>query len=383
MRRRSFLVGAAAAAAAAPAGTLCAPAAQAATHPVPVLALPAPSGHRPVGRTVLHLTDEDRADPWVPTQRRELMVSLWYPAARPSGTPAPYMTAAESVAYVRSIRQGLPPEEGAKLPDGLFATVVTHATVDARPAGARGALPLVLLSPGMGMPRATLTGLAEELAARGYAVAAVGHDHEAAGTSFPDGHTTPCLTCGERDDAKVAAHRAEDFSFVLDELTGPHPAWTRGPRLDADRVALVGHSAGGYSTVPALLRDPRIKAVVTMDGNFRYPNDQSLDRPLLMLGQPSHAPGGPDPTWDRTWQQATGWKRWLTVTDTGHLSFTDVASLGKQVGLPLQRLDGDRADAITRTYVTAFVDTHLRGCAAAPLLDGPAADFPEVRFHRP
>ncbi|MFE6840003.1 hypothetical protein ACFVFI_34910 [Streptomyces sp. NPDC057705] len=50
--------------------------------------------------------------------------------------------------------------------------------------------------------------------------------------------------------------------------------------------------------------------------------------------------------------------------------------------MPLQRLDGDRVDTVTRTYVTAFVETHLRG-RGTPLLDGPTARFPEVRFHRP
>ncbi|GCB51482.1 hypothetical protein [Streptomyces sp. NL15-2K] len=100
------------------------------------------------------------------------------------------------------------------------------------------------------------------------------------------------------------------------------------------------------------------------------------------LGQPSHVPAGPDLTWDETWTELTGWKRWLSVDDTEHLSFTDLAPLAEQLGMPLQVLDGDRVDAITRAYVGAFVDTHLRG-RDIPLLDGPSARFPEVRFHRP
>ncbi|MFD6970248.1 alpha/beta hydrolase family protein [Streptomyces sp. NPDC059949] len=376
MRRRLFLVGAAVATALA--GTLSTTTAQAGTRPAPppaaALVLPAPSGHHPVGRATVHLKDENRADPWVPSEKRELMVSLWYPAVRPSGTPAPYMTAEESVRYMAS--------SGLDLPADLFAKVATHSTVDATPARVRGGLPLVVLSPGFGMPRATLTGLAEEFAARGYAVAGIGHNYEADGISFPDGRTTSCLACVNRDYPKVGAVRAEDISFVLDELTGARTAWKRGAPIDPERVAVVGHSAGGFSTVPAMLRDPRVKAGVNMDGNFRFPNDTPLDRPLLMLGQPGHIPGGADPTWDETWTELTGWKRWLSVDDTGHLSFTDLAPLAKQVGMPLQRLDGDRADAITRTYLTAFVDTHLRG-RHTPLLDRPTARFPEVRFHRP
>ncbi|MCX5199137.1 alpha/beta hydrolase [Streptomyces sp. NBC_00249] len=368
--RRMLLAGAAVATALAATLTTTATARAAET---PSLTLPAPSGHQPVGRSVLHLKDEARADPWVPSEKRELMVSLWYPAAAPSATPAPYMTPKESALYGAAIQ---PP-----VPADLFAKVVTHATVDPRPVKVRGGLPLVVLSPGYGMPRATLTGLAEELASRGYAVAGIGHNYEADGIEFPDGHATSCVTCADKNFPKVGAVRAEDISFVLDRLTtaGQQP----GVAVDPARIAVVGHSAGGFSTVPAMVGDPRVKAAVNMDGNFHFPNDTALDRPFLMLGKPSHVPGGPDTTWDKTWSKdLTGWKRWLTVDDTEHLSFTDIAPLAKQAGRPIQKLDGDRAFSVTRTYVTAFLDQHLRG-RHAPLLDGPTACFPEVRFHQP
>ncbi|MEV5596117.1 alpha/beta fold hydrolase [Streptomyces sp. NPDC052496] len=342
-------------------------------------ALPAPTGKHPVGKTTLHLKDDGRPDPWVPGERRELMVSVWYPAVRPSKNPAPYMTAAESEEYLKT--------SGVKVPPHLLSTVRTHATLETEPAARRGGLPLVVLSPGFGMPRATLTGLAEELASRGYAVAAVGHNYEANGTTFPDGHTTPCAACKGADmtDAdwqRVGAVRAQDISFVLDELTSDRPGWQGRKFIDAGRIAMVGHSAGGFSIIPAMLRDARIKAGVNMDGNFRYPNDVPLDRPVLMLGMTGHVPGGPDATWDRTWKQFTGWKRWLSVEGTGHLSFTDLAALTKKLGIPFQDLDGDRCDAVTRAYVAAFVDRHLRGTESA-LLTGPSARYPEVVFHRP
>ncbi|MET9604986.1 alpha/beta hydrolase [Streptomyces sp. NPDC006512] len=376
--RRAFL--AVAAAALLMTGTAQAGSARAAATPAhaprDAPALPRPTGGHPVGMTTVHLKDEDRADPWVPQERRELMVSLWYPAKKPSGTPAPYMTEEESRRYVESNRAVVPQE----VPSDVLTTVVTHATVDAKPVTARGRLPLVVLSPGFGMPRATLTGLAEELASRGYVVAGIGHNHEAVGITFPDGRTTGCEACPAPDFPRVGAERARDVSFVLDELTGRHPKWKGGTLIDTGRIAMVGHSAGGFSAVPAMLGDPRIKAGVNMDGNFRFPNDVPLDRPFLMLGKPGHVPGGGDRTWDETWSELTGWKRWLTVDGTEHTSFGDMATVGKQLGIRLQPLDGDRCDALLRAYVGAFVDTHLKG-RPAPLLDGPSAHHPEVRFH--
>ncbi|MEU5950757.1 alpha/beta hydrolase [Streptomyces sp. NPDC047525] len=373
--RRISLVGAAVAMALA--GSVSAPTASADTtadpSPTTALVLPEPSGRHPVGRATVHLEDEGRPDPWVPSVARELMVSLWYPAVRASSTPAPYMTPAESAQYIEANELGLPPD--------LFSKVITHSTADAKPSGTRRGLPLVVLSPGFGMPRATLTGLAEELASRGYVVAGIGHNYEASGISFPDGHTTPCAVCQDPDYPKVGAVRAEDVSFVLDELTSERPAWKGGTLIDADRMAMAGHSAGGFSTVPAMLRDPRIKAGVNIDGNFHFPDDTPLDRPFLMLGKARHVPGA-EPTWDETWTELAGWKRWLSVEGTEHLSFTDLAPLAKQLGMPLQDLDGDRSDAVTRAYVAAFVDKHLRG-SNTRLLDGPSARYPEARFHRP
>ncbi|MBS2531685.1 hypothetical protein KGQ20_02755 [Catenulispora sp. NF23] len=58
------------------------------------LTLPAPTGPHPVGKTVLHLVDPTRREPWVPTHPvRELMVSIWYPATQDADRfpAAPYM----------------------------------------------------------------------------------------------------------------------------------------------------------------------------------------------------------------------------------------------------------------------------------------------------
>ncbi len=65
--------------------------------PGPALCLPEPTGSGPVGTTSLWLADTSRPDPWAAGATvRELMVSLWYPAAAPGGRPAPYMMSAES-----------------------------------------------------------------------------------------------------------------------------------------------------------------------------------------------------------------------------------------------------------------------------------------------
>ncbi|MFD1931188.1 alpha/beta hydrolase family protein [Nonomuraea mangrovi] len=345
------------------------------------LSLPKPSGSQPVGITSLHLTDTARPDPWDPGARaRDLMVSLWYPATKTSGRPEPYMSIKESELTLKGA--GV-----TGVPSDLLARTSTHAVSDAPPAGKARELPLVVLSPGFEKTLSSLTGLAEDLASRGYVVAAISHTHENLATVFPDGRVATCTACQvEPHDQsfwdKVGATRADDVSFVLDELTGPRPRWEGSRLIDPAKIAMVGHSAGGASSVAALLKDPRIKAGMNIDGLAIVPVPTSgLGKPFLFLGaQATRTPGSQEAaSWETAWQHLTGWKRWLVVVGTEHASFTDTALLGEQAGLDTgATLPAARSMEITRAYVAAFLDLHLRG-TPQPLLDQASASYPEVK----
>jgi dienelactone hydrolase len=365
----------------------------------PALRLPEPTGLCPVGTTSLWLTDTSRPDPWAAgAAARELMVSLWYPAATPDGRPAPYMTAAESELQLasRSIT-GIPPD--------ALSTVETNAVSDAAPAGQQRSLPLVVLSPGFTNSRSALTGLAEDLASHGYVVAGIDHTYESHATAFPDGRVTSSLARearrrGSGFQEKVAAGRAADVSFVLGELTGAHPAWPGAGLIDPSRIAMAGHSAGGAAAIAAMLADPRIRAGIDMDGATAAPiPGHGLSRPFLFLGkQSNYTPGSGDAvntprdwkrlrgavtTWERDWELLTGWKRWLVVAGAEHASFTDLGLLADQAGIDIGAgLSGARSLDITRAYVRAFFDQHLRG-RPQTLLDQPSPRFPEVTFCSP
>jgi dienelactone hydrolase len=330
------------------------------------LRLPSPTGPHAVGRSTLHLVDHSREDPWAPGPR-ELMISMYYPARPGPGVPAPYTSTAEARLLLQA--QGIP------VPAETFSATRTNARVDARPAPGRH--PLVLLSPGLGAPRYTLTALAEDLASRGYVVAAMDHAHESAGTLFPGDRMLTCIACAA-DLRQLTVGRGADASFVIDQLTHRYPSL-----IDKHRIGMAGHSIGGASAISAMTRDHRVQAGLNLDGAF-HDIPASLDgRPFLMLGTDDdvHRPGGRDTTWDATWPHLDGWRRWLTVAGADHLSFTDLPPLAAQLGLPAPPLPANRAVAITRAYVSAFFDLHLRQLPR-PILDGPTPAFPEVVFNR-
>ncbi|MFF5208251.1 alpha/beta hydrolase family protein [Streptosporangium sp. NPDC000396] len=349
----------------------------AASAPVPTL--PAPTGGHAAGRSDIHLIDSSRPDPWATGMKvRELMVSVWYPARRAVGEPAPYVTPQESESIIRGVPQlkDVPPD--------TLAKTKTYARVDAPALRRKGGWPLVVLSPGMTLPRATMTSLAEEFASRGYLVAGIEHTYESVATTFPDGRTVT-FEAGKGGQtpelgAKVARVRAADTTFVLDQLE-KSKRWNR--LIDETRIAMVGHSVGGQSAAHLLAAIQRIKAAVNLDGSYnpRTPA-KPVEKPFMMIGNPRQEPntGGEKSSWDLFWPHVTGdWRRWLTVTGAEHMSFIDYAVLQPQLGLPKYPIDGERSIKITRAYVTAFLDLHLKG-RRQPLLDKPSIDYPEVRF---
>src|SRR5580693_4738965 len=346
--------------------------------------LPEPTGPYLAGTASVWLTDTSRPEPGVSgVDARELMVSLWYPAVPADGRRALYMTPGESEFQHGS--RGI-----TSIPPDTLSRVETNAVSDARPAGRQHSHPLVVLSPGFTNSRSALTALAEDLASHGYVVAGIDHTYESYATAFPDGRVTTCLAReAPRRDRKdeVAATRAADVSFVLDELTSAHPAWPGAGLIDPSRMAMAGHSAGGAAAIAAMLADSRIRAGIDMDGSTAAPiPDHGLARPFLFLGkQSNYTPGneGGVTTWERDWKLLTGWKRWLLVAGAVHASFTDLALLADQVGIDVgAALPGARSLDITRAYVRAFFDQHLRDTPQA-LLDRPSPRYPEVTFCSP
>jgi dienelactone hydrolase len=376
------LTGTGAASASAP-RSVSAFASSSATAPASVqFSLPAPTGRYAAGEDVLHLTDTSRLDPWNPSAGyRQLTVSMFYPARHGTGQPAPYMSAGEAQNFV-ALR--VPPGFG--ITPQAVAAVQTQAFTGAKPVD--GKFPLVVLSPGLENPRATLTSLATDLASRGYVVALVGHPYEDSGEQLADGSIAPCLWCSQTGpdpatNEQLVSSRGVDVKSVIDQLTAGHGdrAWKLSHLIDEDSIGMAGHSVGGAAAAAAMEADPRIKAGANLDGTFwpAVPAGGLGDRAFMLFGKQSDHVVGGDTSWDTTWADLTGYKRWFAVAGEAHASFTDISVLAEEAGMPVpgQILTGDRSVQITRDYVAAFFDKTLKG-KCEPLMDGNSPAYPEV-----
>jgi predicted dienelactone hydrolase len=355
--------------------------------------LPPPTGRHGVGTIALHLVDPARHDPWVPSHPlRELMISIWYPAARTRGYPtAPWMPPKAAAHYLPA--HGLPASDVPLLP-----ATAGHvgAPVDRR----GGPRPVIVYSPGSHMDRNTGTALVEQLAGDGYIVVTIDHTHDAGEVEFPGGRVeVGTLPPDTREiNTEAVAVRAADTSFVLDQLAaidhGRNPSVEHTPlpqglkgALKLSRTGMFGFSIGGATTAAAMHNDGRIAAGVNLDGTFYGPVVHTgLNRPFLFFAD--QHPG--DPTWQSTWSHSRGWKRLLHLRGSEHNTFSDLDALypqaagqlglsAAQVAQIIGTIGPDRAISIQRTYLKAFFDQELRHHPSS-LLNGPDPAYPEVTF---
>ncbi|MGW3199258.1 alpha/beta hydrolase family protein [Streptomyces sp. NPDC001118] len=371
------------------------------------LSLPAPTGQYRVGEVELHLVDHSRPDPWHPGPgRRELMVSVYYPATHTAGRPAaPYMLPAAAGHFDKVTANDY---LALHVPAGRadWARTTTHVAQSAPVAAGRGGrLPVALYSPGLGEPRTWGTAAAADLASRGYVVVAIDHTYESPEVQFPNGSLATMSLPSDDGNAfirKALAVRVTDTSFVLDQLRvlnsgrnpdadgQPLPAGLTGA-LDLAEVGMFGHSMGGTAAALAMDADHRITAGIDIDGNLTYTDgslmpvaQHGLDRPFLLMGKDGKTDTGPG--WQAFRTHTPGWTRQLTLLGSEHASFTDAEALVPQLHLrPSDQIDDigtiDPATAIrtNEAYVSAYFDHWLRG-RSGRLLEEPSPKYPDMVF---
>ena len=143
--------------------------------------------------------------------------------------------------------------------------------------GAR-AWPVLVFSPGLGVPREQYTSLCTELASRGFAVIALSAPYESAPTVLAGGrvvgqtvHPDVMGPPPHPELQRLIDIRAADASFVLDRLAALATDDRRSPlagHLDLRHVGIVGHSLGGATAVQVMAADPRFKVGVNLDGKL-------------------------------------------------------------------------------------------------------------------
>jgi predicted dienelactone hydrolase len=176
---------------------------------------------------------------------KTLTVAVWYPT---TSTPARYT-------YGRPV-------------SGMVA-------LDAPPYRAERPYPLLVFSHGFGGSGLSAVFLNEQLAARGWIVAAPDHQDKYSAVRIRIGRNEDLDRIGfmleaekigksDADDRDKYLYRIDELRFVLDRMIGSSQF---GKLIDRDRIAVGGHSLGGFTALGLCgtleeRRDDRIKAVL-------------------------------------------------------------------------------------------------------------------------
>jgi predicted dienelactone hydrolase len=340
------------------------------------LAAPAPTGSKRIGTRTIDLIDSARNDPYRSDgTKRDLLVRFWYPASVADDCrPAPYTDPA--VWKYTSELLGL-----------TLPVVRTNSCVDAHPAD--GAHPVVVFTHGYTGTFTDYTFLFEDLASRGYIVASIGHTYESTAVSFPDGRLARSvlgshLTTVRMDLqtlSSVASVRLADVRFVIDELARLN-SQRDGPlagHFDLASVGIAGHSLGGLTALQAAAQDPRIRAVVVIDGVMPDKSFGLMDTPVLILDAGHERQS---PVERQLWRKLRGQRYALNLKGAEHVAPSDLVWLARSA-INTGRMTPEQAVAGTRDSVAAFLDASLRGTPVDPLLVRHSARFPEVEVIGP
>ncbi len=237
------------------------------------LELPRPTGSFAVGRAMFAWTNDSEMDE-ATRSKRQVLVWMWYPAARPNvGTTSEYLPQA----WRAAVRK----QQGTLMNTFLKrdpAVVKTHSISNASVAAEQSSYPVVLLRAGGSALTTDFTTLAEDLASHGYFVVGFDAPYRSFVTVLPNGTVIPRRPDYNVENAngnlsdpligKLLAMWTSDAKFVIDRLDLLNMDTTSAfsGRMDLSQLGFAGHSFGGATALEFCHEDARCKAAIDLDG---------------------------------------------------------------------------------------------------------------------
>lgn len=338
-------------------------------------AVPAPTGQSVVGTRVLEVVDSSRKDPYVATRNsRELAVRLWYPVSTHSNEPCKPADYASPKVW----------EYFGELLKVPTFPVTTNSCQNA--VVAEGLHPVVVFTPGLTATFTDYTFLMEDLASRGYIVAAVNHTYEATAVEFSDGrlarsvvgsHLGGTVPRSPREARFAVDARLKDIKFVLGQIARLNGA-RKGPfagRIDLSKIVVAGHSLGGLTALLVNQSDPRVKGAILLDPVFPEVLPGPTNKPILLLGADRKE-------WTASecslWRSLQGPRLAVSLQGTEHVALSDWIWLAKDA-VQTGPMGPQKTMSAVRDYVAAFLDVNIRREPADPLLSGASLNYPDAR----
>lgn len=252
-----------------------------------------------------------------------LEAEIWYPAAPGSEATR------ERARY--DIRKSLPDTEAAKIPDGDNPWQQCDCYRDLPLDETRGPYPVVVFVHGTAAFRHQSLPIVTHWASRGFVVIAADHPglYLKHFIGMACGQQPPKQNLAGDVDALIAAlgSPANDLAF----LTG---------RIDATRIAVAGHSAGGGAAAASSTK-PGVRVVISMAGAQATAASSSLESVLYLGGLADSIAA-----WNRVtmaWSGSPAPRRLVGIENAGHLAFSDLCQAKNAQGKDLLQIANDKS----------------------------------------
>jgi predicted dienelactone hydrolase len=238
-------------------------------------------------------------------------VAVWYPADETAAAGAPKATYDQ--------RTPLPDELDSFVPPEFNTVVMMNAYTDVA-ANAQGPFPIVLFSHGATAFPMASSALLTGIASWGFVVVAVDYRERGVVTQLPG--QAPLTLDAARDRQLMLA----GLDLVTQE-NGRSASVLHGV-VDDERVAAVGHSAGGTTAFDAL-SDPRVGVAVGWAS--LGPPGAPAAKPSMIVGASNDLAVTPAQL-AKTYESLAAPKRRVVIAEAGHQSFTDLCVVTKNGG---------------------------------------------------
>ncbi len=252
-----------------------------------------------------------------------LLTEIWYPATPGSDAGKP------PERY--DIRAELSPTEAAKISDADNPWQSCDCTRELPLDTAHGPYPIVVFVHGTASFRHQSLAIVTHWASRGFVVVAADHPGLKLGDLL-------AMACGGSAPAQDLSGNLDTLIAALDAPSGDL-AFLAG-HLDAQRIAVSGHSAGGGAATAAANK-PGVQVVISMAGVGTTATSSTLRSTLYMGGSlDSIASFGQVKT---AYQGSAKPHRLVGVKDAGHLNFSDLCDTKNASGedlLAIAKKDG-------------------------------------------
>jgi len=256
-----------------------------------------------------------------------------------------------------------------------------NVAADAPPLTESGPYPLLVFSHGYGGGGISAVFLTEALAARGWIVACPDHHDKYSAVRIRMGPVKDCdrrsllnearqIAASKPGDRGKYLYRLDEMRFVLDGMLA---SGLFGKLIDRDRIAVGGHSFGGFAALGLSgtmeeRHDPRIKAALlfsTGAGGYLYEEKEiravQIPSMLFMGERERNQLRGTETMWElstKIYRNLSSPKYFLVVKGASHFSFNNNFLDSRMTGL----LGGtEKQFEVIRRYSIAFLERYVAG----------------------